>query len=54
MWVEIEEVKTKENTEYLTCSMIQDKPKFRKFRVMFDGFWFDEDGQCEAPTHIWR
>lgn len=51
MWIEIAEAP--ESIEVLTCFIVNGLPKHRKYRVLLDGVWFDNDGQCEKPTHVW-
>lgn len=51
MWIEIAEAP--QNMEVLTCFMVNLVPMHRKYRILLDGVWYDENGQCEKPTHIW-
>lgn len=53
MWTEIDDF-IQPNKEYLTCTMVNNKPLCRGFRLFFDGFWFGDFALLnDAPTHYW-
>lgn len=51
MWTEI--IEAPELVDVLTCFMVGTMPTHRKYRILVDGRWFDELGECEKPTHVW-